>query len=204
MSTPGVAVPGTSVPSSSAISPAGPQGIQGPQGTPGTGGSGAGGTKTWSKWNANEGQPPASAYAVWATRNSVPLLGFNDTTSWATIFIGIVPESAVVSSGILVRIFWLAASATSGAVQWGVAVDAMTAGSNPTSDSFDTAVTNSPGTSAPATNGVIALSTITLTSIDSIGIGDGYRLKLYRDAASGNDTMTGDAQVVAVEVRSAN
>lgn len=205
MAAPGIAIPGTSVPSGSQVSPAGPQGIQGPQGAAGTGGGGgSGGTKTWKKFNPNEGNPPASNYAIWGTRNSTPFLAFNDTTQWSTLFIDAVPESAVVSSGVTIRIFWISASGTSGAVQWGAAIDSMAAGSNPTSDSFDTAATNSPGTNAPGTSGVVVVSTITLTSIDSIGIGDAYRLKIYRDAASGNDTMTGDAQLLEVEIRSAN
>ena len=78
----------------------------------------------------------------------------------------------------------------------------MTAGSNPTSDSFDTAATVFTTTSG--SNGVITISSITLTSIDGIGIGDGYRLKIYRDASNSNDSMAGDAQVLAVEIRSAN
>jgi hypothetical protein len=34
--------------------------------------------------------------------------------------------------------------------------------------------------------------------------GDFFRLRVYRDSAdTGNDTMTGDAELIAVEVRSA-
>lgn len=46
-------------------------------------------------------------------------------------------------------------------------------------------------------------SEITLTTIDSVVAGDGFRLKITRDANNGSDTMTGDAELIAVEVRSA-
>jgi hypothetical protein len=46
-------------------------------------------------------------------------------------------------------------------------------------------------------------SEITLTTIDSVTAGDGFRLKINRDANNGSDTMTGDAELIAVEVRSA-
>jgi hypothetical protein len=44
---------------------------------------------------------------------------------------------------------------------------------------------------------------ITLTTIDSVTAGDGFRLKINRDANNASDTMTGDAELIAVEVRSA-
>jgi hypothetical protein len=45
---------------------------------------------------------------------------------------------------------------------------------------------------------------ITITTIDSLAAGDRFRLKVFRNADDAtNDTMTGDAELVAVEVRSA-
>jgi hypothetical protein len=70
------------------------------------------------------------------------------------------------------------------------------------SDSFDTA-TEENGITA-ATSGVPNLTAITCTTIDSIAPGDFFRLRVYRDSAdTGNDTMTGDAELIAVEIRSA-
>jgi hypothetical protein len=66
-------------------------------------------------------------------------------------------------------------------------------------DSFDTAA--SVTTTTNATSGVPNYSTITLTTIDSLAEGDGFRLKINRDANNGSDTMTGDAELIAVEVQ---
>jgi hypothetical protein len=201
MATPGVAVPGTVVPPGSAVSPGGAQGIQGIQGPAGGGGTGTG-TKTWKKWFPSQGNPSATNYAVWGTRNNNPFLAFNDTTAWSTFLLDVVPEGAVVASGVTVNILWAAATATTGNVKWNVQIDNMTAGSV-ASDSYDTLGTVT--SACNATNGNPTLSSISpLTTIDSIAIGNTYRLLVTRDAANAADTMVGDAQIYSVEIRSAN
>jgi hypothetical protein len=71
------------------------------------------------------------------------------------------------------------------------------------SDSFDTAATA--GSTTNATSGIITTTEITITTIDSVAAGDPFRIKVFRDAdgTSGTDDMTGDAELVSVEVRSA-
>jgi hypothetical protein len=104
------------------------------------------------------------------------------------------------TSGITVRIWWMGDTATSGNVRWGVQLEKT--GTDMDADSFDT---NAQATSAAnGTSGVESVASITITSIDSLTAGDRYRLRVYRVAADAtNDTMTGDAQLVAVEVRAA-
>jgi len=69
--------------------------------------------------------------------------------------------------------------------------------------SFDTAATA--GTTTSGTAYVPNVTEITITAIDGITAGDPYRLKVYRDAdgTSDTDSLTVDAQLFAVEVRSA-
>jgi hypothetical protein len=69
------------------------------------------------------------------------------------------------------------------------------------SDSFDTETTAT-GT-ANGTSGIETVTEITCTTIDSIAAGGLYRLKIARKAAAGGDNMSGDAELIAVEVRSA-
>jgi hypothetical protein len=106
----------------------------------------------------------------------------------------------VLSSGVSVRIMWMATSATTGTCRWGVQIERMNTDED--ADSFDTAATA--GSTTNATSGIITTTSITLTTIDSISSGDAFRLKVYRDAdgTSGTDDMTGDAELVAVEIRS--
>jgi hypothetical protein len=67
-------------------------------------------------------------------------------------------------------------------------------------DSFDSA-NSTDNTTVPATAGFIDVVSITMTNADSIAAGDYFRLRITRDAAS--DTATGDAYLLAVELRDA-
>ncbi len=167
----------------------------------GGGGSSSGGTKTYAVFTPMTSQPPASNFATLDTRNSVAVLEFDAGTDESALWVGIMPEAASLGSGLIVTIHWVADTATSGTCRWGVQFEAMT--SDLDSDSFDTAGTA--GGTASGTSGVKTSTSITITTIDSIVAGDPYRLKVYRDAdgTSGTDDMTGDAQLFAVEVRSA-
>lgn len=161
--------------------------------------AGGSGTKTYDSFTPLDNQPPASAYATLNTRNSIALLDFDDAVEESAIFVGIMPEGASLGSGLKIRITWVAATATSGSVRWGVQF--MRLNTDIDSDSFDTATEATTATSG--TNGVPVVTEITATAIDSITEGDAYRIKIYRDSSDAGDTMAGDAEVISVEVRSA-
>ena len=158
---------------------------------------GGGGTKTYAVFNALDNQPPATAFATLDTRNSVAILDFDDTTDESAIFLGVIPEAASLGSGLKIRLIWTAATATSGDCVWDASLEKMTTDID--TDSFDTAA--SVTTTTNGTSGVPNYSEITLTTIDSVVAGDGFRLKINRDADNGSDTMTGDAELIAVEVQ---
>jgi hypothetical protein len=162
---------------------------------------GGGGTKTYAVFNANDNQPPATNFATLDTRNSIAILDFDDTTDEQAIFLGIIPEAAVLTSGLSIHLIWTATTATSGAVVWDASVERMVSPHDIDANDFDTAA--SVTTTTNGTSGVPNYSVITLTTIDSVTAGDGFRLKINRDANNGSDTMTGDAELIAVEVRSA-
>jgi hypothetical protein len=159
----------------------------------------AGGTKTYATFTATDNQPPASNYATLDTRNSIAVLDFDDTTDESAVFVGIIPEAASLGSGLKIRLHWMATTATSGNVVWDVSLERMTTDLD--SDSFDTIASGT--AAANGTSGILTVTEITLTTIDSVTAGDGFRLKVTRDANNANDTMTGDAELIAVEVRSA-
>jgi hypothetical protein len=157
------------------------------------------GTKTYAVFTVRDNQPPATAFATLDTRNSVAVLDFDATTDESAIFLGIIPEAASLGSGLKIRLAWTATAATSGDCVWDASLERMTTDID--SDSFDTIA--SVTTTTNGTSGVPNYSEITLTTIDSVTAGDGFRLKINRDANNASDTMTGDAELVAVEVRSA-
>lgn len=159
------------------------------------------GTKTYAFFSPLNNQPPAATYATPSTRNSIAILEFDDATSENAIFVGVLPQNANVSSGLIVNIKWVAASATTGNCVWEASFMAMDATTDIDADSFDTST--SVTTAAPGTSGFTATTSITCTTIDSLVAGVAYRLRILRNGGSGSDTMVGDAQVTAVELRSA-
>ena len=164
--------------------------------------SSGGGTKTYAVFVPTDNQPPASNYATIDTRNSIMVLEFDAATDESAVFVNVMPEAASLGSGLKIRIHWMADTATSGTCRWGVQIERMNTDED--SDSFDTAATG--GSTTNGTSGIITTTEITITTIDSVAAGESYRLKVFRDAdgTSGTDDMTGDAQLVAVEVRSAS
>lgn len=159
---------------------------------------GGGGTKSLNNWDALSNHPPATNFATLDTRNSIAVLEFDSSVEESSAFIGVIPEGANLSSGILVRLWWMGDTATSGTVRWAAQFER--SGTDLDSDSFDTS-TEANGT-ANSTSGIETVTQITCTSIDSLSAGDRFRLKVSRKAADVvNDTMLGDAQLVAVEIR---
>lgn len=159
----------------------------------------AGGSKTYATFTATDNQPPATAFATLDTRNSIAVLDFDDATDESAVFVSIIPEGAALGSGLKIRLHWMATTATSGNCVWDVALERMTTDLD--SDSFDTIASGT--AAANGTSGVLTVTEITLTNIDGVTAGDGFRLKVTRDANNGSDTMSGDAELVAVEIRSA-
>jgi len=156
-------------------------------------------SKTLARFTAaKDNQPPATAFATLDTRNSIAVLDFDAATDESAIFSGVIPDYANLASGIKIRIVWMATTATSGNVRWGAQL--MRCNTDLDADSFDTATL---GTSAAnGTSGIVTVAEITATAIDGLTVGDTFRVKIYRDADDAvNDTMTGDAELIAVEVQ---
>jgi hypothetical protein len=157
-------------------------------------------SKTLARFTPRENQPPVTAFATLDTRNSIAVLDFDATVDESAIFSGVIPEKANLASGLQIRLAWMATSATSGSCRWGVQIERCTTALD--TDSFDTA-TEATG-AANGTSGVATLTSITVTAIDGLTEGDTFRIKVFRNADDAtNDTMTGDAELIAVEIRSA-
>jgi len=151
-------------------------------------------------FDANDALFPSSDPAVANSRNSHPILSFDDTVAEGVIFNDGIPN-AYQDEDISVNIDWIAATATSGGVTWGIEIEANAAGGNDIdSDSFAAQQTGNDDTNA--TSGVITTTTITLTQAqaDSIAANDAFRLRLQRVTGDGDDDMLGDAQVLKVSM----
>lgn len=118
------------------------------------------------------------------------------------MFLSRVPADYVGTSGIEVKVQWVAASATSGNVRFEAAIDRGQVGATAISDSYDTPVVVT--IAAPGTLGFLAEATIAIpqADTDSLAAGETFRLRIRRLGDSdASDTMAGDAQVLEVAVK---
>lgn len=173
--------------------------VNGTADAPEWGAGGGGGTLTLARFTALDNQPPSSTYASFHTRNSVAVLDYDAGTDENAVFPGIIPEAASFTTGITARIHWMATSATSGDVVWNVAFER--SNTDLDSDSFATAVAGTSTTNG--TSGIVTVTSINFSGseIDGLTAGDLFRVKVTRDADNGSDTMTGDAEFIALELR---
>ena len=137
----------------------------------------AGGTKTYAVFRAyNDSMPPSTAFATLDSRNNIGVADFDDATDESLFFMGIIPEAASLGSGLKIRLHWMATTATSGNVVWDVSLERMNTDLD--SDSFATIASGT--AAASGTSGILTVTEITLTTIDSVTAGDGFRLKVTR------------------------
>lgn len=148
-----------------------------------------------------DNEPPSTNYATLDTRNSHWVLDFDATTNEDAVFSSVLPRSYA-GSGITVYIHYAMTSATTGDIDWDVAFERI--GDQQLdidADSFATAQSVD-NTTVPGTSGFVDIVNVAFTNgaqIDSIAVGESFRLKVTRDATS--DTATGDAELYAVELK---
>jgi len=150
-------------------------------------------------------EPPASAFATLDTRNSVPVLDFDDTTDESAVFGGVLPAHYS-GGGLTVTLVWMATSATTGGVSWDVSIERHQDDAfDIDSDGFAAANNSGSATTASAT-GEQQYTDITFTDgadMDSLAAGESFRLKVTRDAngTTATDDMSGDAELIRVIVK---
>lgn len=151
---------------------------------------------------ANE--PPSSAYATLDLRNLHPVLDFDGATDEEAVFSGVLPRHYS-GNGLTVRVHVAFTSATSGSCRWQGAIERIDSSSlDIDADSFTSF--QSVGVTAPGTTGQIITGDLTFTSganMDSLAVGEAFRLKIRRDAdgTSGTDDIATDAELLLVEIR---
>lgn len=151
----------------------------------------------------NSAEYPASAFPALTLVNRRPVLAFDAATDETAYWTFVAPQG--LTGTIAVVITYVMASATSGAVIFQAALEAVTDADATDLDagtSFDTANSSS-ATTVPGTAGYIDQISITMTNADSIAAADYARLSVNRDANAAGDTATGDCYVLAVELRDA-
>ena len=153
-------------------------------------------------WTPLANEPPAANFATLDTRNSHPVLDFDTTTGESAVFRGVMPRHYAGTTGVTVYVHYAMTSATSGTCGWLVAFERVSDSQQDIdSDGFAAAQTLTAVT-VPGTSGHVDISNVAFTNgaqMDSVAVGEGFRLKITRDVA--NDNATGDAELWAIEMK---
>lgn len=148
---------------------------------------------------------PATNFPQLLLSNRRPVLAYDASTDETAYWTFIAPQGL---TGTITLVLTIAmASATSGTVGFQAQLEAITDGDATDTDattSFDT-VNNSASTTVPGTAGYIKQISITMTNADSMAAADLVRLSINRDADGSaiTDSATGDAYLLAAELRDA-
>ncbi len=148
-----------------------------------------------------DNEPVASDFATLDTRNLHPVLDFDAATNKSAVFSATMPRSYA-GGGLTVYIHYALTSATTGNTDWDVAFERIGDQQQDIDSDGFAAVNSTDNTTVPGTSGNVDIITVTFTNgadMDSIAVGEGFRLKVTRDAAS--DTATGDAELRFVEIK---
>ena len=147
-------------------------------------------------------EPPASNPATLDLRNQHPVLDFDQSTDESAVFSAIMPRNYD-GGGVTVYLHWSAVPIT-GNVIWDVAFERIGDQQQDVDSDGFAAVNSTAATAVPGTSGNVDIVNITFTDgadMDSVAVGELFRLKVTRDADNASDTAAGDAELHAVEIK---
>lgn len=153
-------------------------------------------------FNAQAGAPPAAAAPQLDTRNNHLVWDFDAAANERLNFESLLPRNYN-GNGLTVALVWSATTATTGITRWLVSFERHEADvTDIDTDSF--AAAQAVNATAPTINGARSYDEVAFThgaQIDSLAVGESFRLRIERDATNVADTMVGDAELARVEIR---
>lgn len=153
-------------------------------------------------FTALNNEPPATNYATFDVRNQHPVLDFDATTNESAVFSAIMPRNYAGTTGVTVYLHYAMSTAESGDVDWDVAFERIGDQQQDIDADGFTTVQSVDNTTVPATSGLVDIVSVAFTNgaqMDSVAVGEGFRIKVTRDATS--DTAAGDAELLFVEIK---
>lgn len=157
---------------------------------------------TLSRFTPQHNEPPLSNPATPDRRGSHPVLDFDATTNESTVFSDVMPSNYAGTTGVTVYIHYAMSSAEADTVDWDVAFERIGDQQQDLDSDGFAAVNSVDNTTVPGTSGLVDIVNVTFTDgadMDSVAVGEGFRLKVTRDATS--DDAAGDAELRFVEIR---
>lgn len=153
-------------------------------------------------FSAQSGVPHSGTPAQLDTRNGHVVWDFDAATNEIVDFESVLPRNYA-GGGLTVTIVWSATTSTSGDTRWLLSLERHQADvTDIDTDSFATA--QAVNATAPGTNGARSYDSVAFTDgaqMDSLAVGESFRLRLERDATNAADTMVGDAEFARLEIR---
>ena len=146
-------------------------------------------------------EPPATNFATLDLRNLRPVLDFDATTPESAVFFGVMPQNYA-GGGVDVYLHYAMSSAEADTIDWDAAFERIGDQQQDLDADGFAAVQSVDNTVVPGNSGDVDIVNITFTDgaqMDSIAVGEGFRIKINRDAV--NDTAAGDAELVFVEIK---
>ena len=147
-------------------------------------------------------EPPSSNAMTFDTRNQHPILDADATVNESAVFSAVMPQHYAGTTGVTVYIHYAMSTATSDTVDWDAAFELIGDQQQDLDSDGFAAVNSVDNTTVPGTSGLVDIVSIAFTDgadMDSVAAGEGFRLKITRDAAS--DDAAGDAELRWVEIR---
>lgn len=140
-------------------------------------------------------------FATFDTRNGQPVLNFVSGTTVTTQFSGVLPQHYG-GGGLTVNAHFAAGTATAGTLVVGMAVERIGTVLDIDADSYATTLYGT--LTMPATSGLLGTQSIAFSNgaaMDSLAVGEGFRLQVQRVGTWATDTMGGTAQLRFIEIK---
>lgn len=156
-------------------------------------------------WTPQCNEPPASNAATLDRRNYHPVLDFDATTDEEAVFSDVMPRNYA-GGGVTLYIHFAATSAVSGNAVWQAAFERIGDGQQDIDSDGFASFKGSGQVAVPGANGNVKICSIAFTDgaeMDSVAVGEGFRLKVRRDAdnTSATDDATGDLELRFLELK---
>lgn len=145
-------------------------------------------------------EPPASAHATIDHRNVHPVLDFDEGTNESAVFSAVMPRNY--GGGEVTVYIHYSCVVASGNVDWDVAFERIGDQQLDIDTDDFAAVQSVDDTDVPGTAGLVDVTSVAFTDgaqMDSVEVGELFRLKITRDAVS--DTASDDVELHALEIK---
>ncbi|MHC4431032.1 MAG: hypothetical protein ACYTBS_04260, partial [Planctomycetota bacterium] len=117
-------------------------------------------------------------------------------------FTGVLPIEYNTSEELRVKLWWVAATATSGSTRWSVAFEKLIPNGPINVDSESFAANQASNDPTNGTNGFINAVSLAFDNAEADGLqpGNAFRLRVQRQGSASGDDMSGEAQLMRVSM----